>query len=207
MTSLLGKPVGDQIASSTSTPGGEEGSSGPVSTALSQPFIGTFFPENRIYSRPLSTATIVPSTGQVIREGRGILRPPTPGNRPDPEVILREIGSPTQFVVVQMPFTRDGAYTYLKAAMNLAANLQTVTVQDNNGSLYQPVGYMIQKGPDLVFKLDPQNKIRNIAEINDLDNVRAGDVFYFIFHLPKGVRLVQFNAGNKKEDIDLLIPQ
>ncbi len=171
------------------------------------PIISSTFPGNRQYSRVLSNqASLTPQTGPLIESGSGILVPPAPANRLDPEIIVKGIKVPNQYTVVQFPLAGEQAYTYLKAAINLAANLQPIYLEDSNGQTYTPMGYMINKGDKLEFKFDPENGLRTVSQISGVKTLTKSETIWIVFFVPKGIRLTKFVAGTKRAAVDLSVP-
>jgi hypothetical protein len=203
LTKALGEPV--DVVSAKPADGS---TAAPVQEAPpSQLVISKFFPDMRQYSRTLSNGAVLePAAGPEIESGHGLLVPPAPGNRPDPEIIIKAIKAPKQFAIVQMPMNRNSAYTYLKAAMNLAANLQPIYLKDQSGAMHAPVGYMIRKGDTMEFRLDPDKRLRSVSEIAGVNMMTGAETIYLVFYIPKGVRLVEFVAANNKLPVSLDVP-
>ncbi len=205
LTKALGEPVDSVVpaAAGEGTPAAApEAPSVPTSLVITK-----FFPDGRQYSRTLSNNAIVePAAGPAIESGHGILVPPAAGNRPDPEIIVKEIKAPRQFTIVQMPMNRNTAYTYLKAAMNLADNLQPIYLEDQGGAMHAPVGYMIRKGDTMEFKLDPENRLRSVSQIAGVNMMTGSETIWLVFYVPKGVRITKFVAANNKVPLTLDVP-
>ncbi len=203
----LTKALGEPVASVKTEDGGTAGAVTDGSD-LASPRITKFFPGNRQYSRTLSSdaLSLEPAAGPSIKSGYGILVPPAPGNRPDPEIIVKQLDAPRQYEIVQLPLSGEQSYTYLKAAINLAANLQEIFVEDANGQHYSPVGYLINKGDNMEFLIDPREGIKYISDIKGAKTLTKAETIWLVFYIPRGVRLTKFVAANKKVNITLDIP-
>jgi hypothetical protein len=173
------------------------------------PTVSSNFPNNRIYSRTQSTrdATLTPETGPLIESGSGILIPPALANPVDAEIIVKGIKAPKQFAVVQFPVAGEQAYSYWKAAINNAANIQPIFLEDSDGQAYTPMGYFIDKGNSLEFKLDPQQGFRTASQIPGIKTLEKNQTIWIVFFVPKGTQITRFVAsGTHKLPVDLKVP-
>jgi hypothetical protein len=204
---ILTKALGEPATSVKVEDGGTHGVA--EAPELGSLIISANFPNNRFYSRTQSTrdSTMVPEAGPVIDSGSGTLNPPLPGNRYDPEIIVKSIRAPKQYTVVQLPLVGEQAFTYLKAAMNLAAQVQPIYLEDSTGQKYSPVGYMINKGEKMEFKLDPENGFQTVSQISGVNMLTKAETIWLVFYVPKGIRITKFVAATKKANVSLDVPQ
>jgi hypothetical protein len=213
VSARAGVHASEKSAPAATQPAAKDTTATPTSEAtklpeLSAPLLSGTFPGRRMYSRTLSDkAVLVPAAGPSIQSGSGTLVPPAPGNRPDPEIMVKEIRAPKQYAIVQLAFKSEQAEAYLKGAANLPAAQQAIYLQDADGKKFRLVGYMVNKGEKMDFKLDPEQGLRTVSEIAALETLGQDETLWLVFFVPRGARVAKLVAGEKSGVVKLSVPE
>ena len=138
--------------------------------------------------------------------GKGDMRPPE-GVIPK-GVQVTHIKTPKQKASVRYLFTRERAREFLGAAVAAAASLEGLTIKDNLGNIYQPIGYCWVKdsNTNVQVSIDPEQPITSMRQFPSAD-MRTGEELWVYFQVNRGVHIIEINAGKAHKDaVDLVIP-
>lgn len=144
--------------------------------------------------------------GQAVVSGRKtVARPQGSISR---ATIVDQIWSQPHQRIVRVKLARDQAHSIYGASVVAAASLQQPALEDNQGQVWQSIGYVVQKADgSQVIAIDRDSPIRSARQL-PLGDLQDGDELYLYFVVNPQTRITKYwyGYGPRGTSFDLNVP-
>ncbi len=131
---------------------------------------------------------------------------PLSRERISPANVIDEVNKPGHRGIVRVQVDRDAAQSLLGRSRTLAAMTQPIYLTDDSATRWEPVGYAWMRGDKITIRFDPAQPLRAASELPIAD-MRQGEQLYLYFYVNPGSKIVAYNVGSTKQDVDLDVPK
>lgn len=99
--------------------------------------------------------------------------------------------------IVQLDVGGRRASSLLGQSARTAELVVPPTLRDNNGQIYEPIGYVYEDSTKVEVRYTPGDPIRALSQLPSLSSSRPDQQLILIFRVSKGVSVKHFTLGNK----------
>jgi|GEM_PF-1107019 len=128
------------------------------------------------------------------------------GQRISPANAVREFYMPSHRKMVRFKIDQDAAQSLLGRTRVTAAQAQAIWITDDAGVMWEPVAYVWMKAQNMEIRMDAAQPIKSAKQVPFAD-LRPDQRLYLYFYVNPGAKIVSYNVGKTKQDVDLQVPK
>jgi len=158
----------------------------------------TFLPNNRAFNKTIRGNINLNDDNQIIAGENVFERASLEERGIDRNLRVDKFSETRDTSVIQVRLSEGGDRSVFGRVVEAALTDQRVTLVDENGNRYDPIGFYYDDGSLVTIRFTPDRPIRTIGDAPTLSRTARNQSLTLVFRPTKGVKIVGFAIGDRE---------